>query len=50
MKPGKALKELDTDCAWGCKKNSQGNVSYWKGYREPSSRNSISMSLIWASL
>lgn len=33
MKPGKALKELDTDCAWGCKKNSQGNVSFWKGYK-----------------
>ncbi len=33
MKPGKALKELDTNCAWGCKKNSQGNVSYWKGYK-----------------
>lgn len=33
MKPGKALKELDTDCAWGCKTNSQGNVSFWKGYK-----------------
>jgi IS5 family transposase len=33
MKPGKALKELDRDCAWGCKKNSQGNVWYWKGYK-----------------
>ncbi|MGB7986006.1 MAG: transposase [Terracidiphilus sp.] len=33
MKPGKALKELGTDCAWGCKKNSQGNVSFWKGYK-----------------
>jgi len=33
MKPGKALRELETDCAWGCKKNSQGNVSYWKGYK-----------------
>ena len=31
MKPGKALKELDTDCAWSCKANSQGNVSFWKG-------------------
>jgi IS5 family transposase len=33
MKPGKALKELDSNCAWGCKKNSQGNVSFWKGYK-----------------
>jgi hypothetical protein len=31
MKPGKALKELGTDCAWSCKANSQGNVSFWKG-------------------
>jgi len=30
MKPGKAL---NTDCAWGCKKNSLGNVSFWKGYK-----------------
>ncbi|MEN6477920.1 MAG: transposase [Rectinema sp.] len=28
-----ALKTLDTRCAWGCKKNSQGNSSYWKGYK-----------------
>jgi len=28
-----ALKTLDTRCSWGCKKNSQGNVSYWKGYK-----------------
>ena len=41
MKPGKALKELGTDYAWGCKTNSQGNVSSWKGYREQSSRNSV---------
>jgi IS5 family transposase len=33
MKPRKALKELDTDCTWGCKKNSQGNASFWKGYK-----------------
>jgi transposase len=33
MKPGRALKELNADCAWGCKKNSQGNVSFWKGYK-----------------
>ena len=33
MRPGKALRELDTACAWGCKKNSQGNVSFWKGYK-----------------
>jgi len=28
-----AVKMLSSDCAWGCKKNSQGNVSYWKGYK-----------------
>lgn len=28
-----ALKTLDKRCSWGCKKNSQGNVSYWKGYK-----------------
>jgi hypothetical protein len=33
MKPGKAIAELDSACAWGCKKNSQGNVSFWKGYK-----------------
>lgn len=33
MKPGKAVAELDSACAWGCKKNSQGNVSFWKGYK-----------------
>jgi len=31
MKPGKAVAELDCVCAWGCKKNSQGNISFWKG-------------------
>lgn len=33
MSPGKAIRELDTACSWGCKKNSQGKVSYWKGYK-----------------
>ena len=33
MKPGKAVAELDDSCAWGCKKNSQGNISFWKGYK-----------------
>lgn len=28
-----SIKELDTQCSWGCKKNSQGNVSFWKGYK-----------------
>lgn len=32
-KPGKALSELDKDCSWGCKRSSQGNVSFWKGYK-----------------
>jgi len=29
----KSLKELDKKCSWGCKKNSQGNISFWKGYK-----------------
>jgi hypothetical protein len=28
-----ALNKLNKDCSWGCKKNSQGNVTYWKGYK-----------------
>ncbi len=31
--PGKSLAELDKACSWGCKKNSQGNSQYWKGYK-----------------
>lgn len=26
-------RELHYECAWGCKKNSQGKVSFWKGYK-----------------
>lgn len=33
MKSGKGFNELNTDCAWGCKKNSQGKVQTWKGYK-----------------
>lgn len=33
QKAGQAIKEIDKEAAWGCKKNSQGNVSYWKGYK-----------------
>ncbi|HSW62628.1 MAG TPA: transposase [Dissulfurispiraceae bacterium] len=33
MKPGKAVAELDRACSWGCKTNSQGNVTFWKGYK-----------------
>ena len=33
MTSGEALRELNGDCAWGCKRNSQGNISYWKGYK-----------------
>lgn len=33
QKPGKSMSELDKDCSWGCKRNSQGNISYWKGYK-----------------
>jgi transposase len=29
----KSLSKLPKSCAWGCKKNSQGNVSTWKGYK-----------------
>jgi len=24
---------MNKSCAWGAKKNSQGNMSYWKGYK-----------------
>lgn len=33
QKPGKSLSELDKECSWGCKVNSQGNPQYWKGYK-----------------
>lgn len=28
-----ALKEINRQAAWGCKKDSNGKVSYWKGYK-----------------
>jgi len=28
-----SLEALDKNCAFGCKKNSQGNVTFWKGYK-----------------
>lgn len=28
-----ALKEINREAAWGCKKDSNGKVSYWKGYK-----------------
>jgi hypothetical protein len=28
-----SLSKLQKDCAWSCKKNSQGKTSYWKGYK-----------------
>ncbi|GHV21401.1 hypothetical protein FACS189494_06730 [Spirochaetia bacterium] len=28
-----ALKDIDTACAYGCKKNSSGNTYFWKGYK-----------------
>jgi len=34
MKPYEALKEVNHACSWGCKKNSQGNVQFWKGYKQ----------------
>jgi len=33
MKSGAALREVEKQCSWGCKKNSQGNVMFWKGYK-----------------
>lgn len=33
LRAGAALNELNRNCTWGCKKNSQGNVHYWKGYK-----------------
>jgi len=32
LSPDAALAGLPQACAWGCKKNSQGNLAYWKGY------------------
>jgi IS5 family transposase len=32
QKASEALKVLNTACCWGCKRNSQGNVTFWKGY------------------
>jgi len=29
----KSLSQLSKSCAWGCKRNSQGNLSSWKGYK-----------------
>ena len=28
-----SLSQLNRECSWGCKINSQGNNSYWKGYK-----------------
>jgi transposase len=28
-----SLDDIDKECAWGCKKNSEGHVSFWKGYK-----------------
>ena len=28
-----AMNLLPKECTWGCKINSQGNMSYWKGYK-----------------
>ena len=28
-----SLSTLEKRCSWGCKKNSQGNLWYWKGYK-----------------
>jgi transposase len=31
--PEESLKELDTACSYGRKKNSQGNIYFWQGYK-----------------
>ena len=31
--PHMSLAALETQCSYGCKKNSQGNVWFWKGYK-----------------
>jgi len=31
--PDVSIDALNKNCAWGCKKNSQGNVLFWKGYK-----------------
>jgi IS5 family transposase len=28
-----SLEGIDKECAWRCKKNSEGNGSFWKGYK-----------------
>jgi hypothetical protein len=28
-----SLEKLNKHCSWGCKKNSQGNVFFWKGHK-----------------
>jgi transposase len=33
QKASVSVAQLDRNCAWGCKKNSQGNVTFWKGYK-----------------
>jgi transposase/IS5 family transposase len=33
MKAHPSIKELNQDCSWGCKQNSQGNIQFWKGYK-----------------
>jgi transposase len=29
----KSLEDIDKECSYGCKKNSQGNISFWRGYK-----------------
>lgn len=31
--PGRALKDLNRNCAWGGKKNSKGKTHFWPGYK-----------------
>jgi len=33
QRAAEGLKELNRSCCWGCKTNSQGNKTIWKGYK-----------------
>jgi len=33
QKASVSVGQLNRECTWGCKKNSPGNVTFWKGYK-----------------
>jgi len=33
LSSAEGIGNLNTRCSWGCKKNSQGNIQFWKGYK-----------------